>query len=296
MARTIKQIYDEAASEKNSLSSLDVYLVNPQDNSSTLDTSQGLLESLTTPSKVATWRLILWVIAFMIWVHEKLWDNFKADVDLKIASAKPGTKLWYQQQAFIWQYGDPLVWDGSKYIYQNFNASLQLVKRCSINDNGGIVRVKVAKGQTPVPLSVDEEASFTAYMNQIKFAGTNLLVINYEADQVKMAWEIFYNPLYQPAIVRANVEAAIQNYLSNIPFDGVLVKNAFIDAVQQAEGVIDPILLQCQTNNISAPFASFVNQVQAVSGYFIVSPDNPLNGFYDAPTNTIPVIKLTPYV
>lgn len=297
MARTLKQIYDQAAAEKASMSTLNELLVNPEDGSSTLDNSQRLLNDLTSTSRVAIWRLLLWVMCFVVWVHEKLWDQFKAMVEAIVANKEPGTKRWYQDQAFKWQFGQPLIWNGNKYQYALLDPTAQLVTRCSINDNGGIVRVKVAKGNaTPNQLSVDEEASFTAYMNQIKFAGTNLLVINYPADQVKMAWEIFYDPIFQPSAVRANVEAAIQAYLANIPFDGKLILNAMIDAVQLAEGVVNPLLLNCETNNISSGFAPVSVEYQSVSGYFVVSPGNPLNGFFDAPANTIPVIKLTPYV
>jgi hypothetical protein len=197
MARSLTEIFDQAAAEKASFSSLDVYLTNPEDGSSTLDNSQTLLNDLTTPSKVATWRLIIWVVAFMVWIHEALWDLFRSEVDQRIAAARPGVPKWYQQQAFNWQFGQPLVWNGNSYVYETINSSLKLVTRCSINDNGGVVRVKVAKGTTtPTQLSVEEEASFTAFMNEIKFAGTELVVINYAADQIKMAWEIFYNPIF----------------------------------------------------------------------------------------------------
>jgi hypothetical protein len=297
MARTLTEIYDLAAQEKANLSSLDGLLVDPQNENSLLDNSQILLNQLSTPSKVANWRLILWVISFCIWVHETLWDLFKAEIEQQIAAGRPGVPLWYQQQAFNWQFGQDLVWDGNRYVYDPINLPLRLVTRCSINDEGGIIRVKVAKGlDAPSELSIIEEASFTAYMNQIKFAGSNLQVINYPADQIRCAWEIFYNPLLQPSAVRANVEAAINNYLRNIPFDGKLVLNAFIDAVQAAEGVVNPILLACDTNNISSAFAPVNIEYQSVSGYFIISPANPLTGYYNTPTNTIEVIKLTPYV
>jgi hypothetical protein len=297
MARELKAIYDQAALEKATFSSLDGLLVDSEDNSSTLDNNQRLLNDLTTPSRVANWRLILWVVSFMIWVHETLWDLFLVDVQTQIAAGKPGTTLWYQQEAFLWQNGQELTWNGSKYIYSVVDETLRLVTRCSINDQGGIVRVKVAKGNvTPVQLSATEEASFAAYMNQIKIAGTNLLVINFPADQVRMAWEIFYDPIQTPAIVRANVEAAILDYLANIPFDGKLVLNHLIDYVQQADGVINPVLINCDCNNISSSFAPVVNEYQSVSGYFVISQNNPLSGYYDVPTNLIQVIKMTPYV
>src|SRR5690606_22382174 len=91
-----------------------------------------------------------------------------------------GTLIWYRQQCFEFQYGDSLTWNGNKYVYAVPNTLKQIIKRAAVVDSGGQVVIKIAKlsGTTPVPLSAGELSAFDAYINQVKFAGTNILTIS----------------------------------------------------------------------------------------------------------------------
>src|SRR5690606_37796732 len=101
----------------------------------------------------------------------------------------------------------------------------------AVVDSGGQVVIKIAKlsGTTPVPLSAGELSAFDAYINQVKFAGTNILTISRTADLLKIYYDITYDPLVlTPSGESINtpgvypVEAAINNYISNLPFNGIL--------------------------------------------------------------------------
>lgn len=292
MARDIKDIYDQMAAEKAAQSQLNGLLVNPNNENSTLDTSQQLLNQLTTQSKVAVWRLMLWVMAFGIWLHEQLWDEFEADVNQLISTAVPGTPRWYQREALKFQIGYELVWDGSKYVYATLDESSRIISRCAIQDNGGIIRVKVAKGSTPGQLDAAEELAFNAYMQQIKFAGSNVLVVNFPADQIRFQIDIFYNAQIPLATVKAACEAAITQYLANLEFNGKFIVAHLTDRLQQVPGVVIPDVNAIDYLSASSPWAAINNEYQTVAGYAIVSPAFGFNANY---VNGQPTLKFIPY-
>lgn len=293
MARNIKDIYDQMAAEKAAMSQLDVYLVDEADSTSTLDNTQRLLNDLSTPSKVAVWRLLLWVVAFGIWIHEMLWDVFKAEVDSIVASAIPGIPRWYQRETLKFQYGYQLVWDGKKYVYPTIDTNAQIITRCAIQDNGGVIRVKVAKGTVPIQLDAAEELALNSYLQQIKFAGSNVLLINFPSDLIRFQIDILYNPQVELTLIKTAVEAAIENYLSNLEFNGKFIVSHLVDRLQALDGVVIP-----DVNNIDYVTASnplwvpIENEYQTVAGYAKISP---LFAFGSNYINGQPVLKYIPY-
>jgi hypothetical protein len=295
MARETKVIYNQMAEEKATFSELNIYFTDPNDPESTLDNSQNLLNDLTTTSKVGIWRMFLWVVAFGHHILEVLWDKFKLEIQKIIESAQPGTVPWYQKQALAFQYGHNLVWNGSKFVYLVNDPESRIITRCSVTDAGGVVRVKVATGEVdPVPLSSEQQLAFTTYMNQVKFAGTNVLIVNLSADLLKTQMEVIYNPLFISGIVKTNVINAINNYLKSLPFNGVFRLNELKDAIRSVDGVIDVDINYCGINSVITPAFSEVEiDYQTTSGYVRVHSTYSLDGYFDQPTNSILTIKLT---
>lgn len=293
MARDIREIYNQMAAEKAAQSQLNELLVNPNDATSTLDTSQQLLSDLTSPSKVAIWRLMLWVMAFGIWLHEILWDDFRDDVNLLIESAIPGTPRWYQREALKFQLGYELTWNGTKYIYTVIDQGALLISRCAIQDNGGIIRVKVAKSNIPEQLTADEVIAFNSYMQQIKFAGSNVLIVNFSADQLRFQIDVYYNAQVELAVIKAACEAAILNYLSNLEFNGRVIAANLVDQIQQVEGVVIPHINNFDRFTSDAPSWIPVGvEYQTSAGYAVVSNSFDFNSNY---INGLPVLRFIPY-
>ena len=52
------------------------------------------LNELNSTSKVAIWRLWVYIIAVAIWSLEKLFDQHRADIDKRLAELKPHTARW----------------------------------------------------------------------------------------------------------------------------------------------------------------------------------------------------------
>lgn len=282
MARTIQQIYDAIIDEKETQSSLNALVPNPDD-------AQTFLSDLTSSSKVAIWRMFMWIMAVAIWTHETLFDQHKVEIENRANELITGTLRWYRQSALLFQYGDQLQWNATslKYEYPSGSTGSKIVSNASAIEVGDQVRIKIAKDDGSgglEPLSSSEEISFTTYMNRIKFAGTNLAITNIQADQLKLEMRIFYDPLILDATgtlisdgTTKPVEKAIENYIQNLPFDGTYNLTKLIDAVQVATGVIDPELISSQARSGSSAFADTGQSYVADAGYLEIDPSFPLD-------------------
>jgi hypothetical protein len=278
VARSISEIYDALILEKNNQTQLNALQPN-------IDNAQNLLNDLTSPSKVARWRLDLWVVSVGTWIIEVLMDRFKAEVEEIAKNAVSGTEPWYKDQALKFQYGDSLVYLNNKFQYATLNTAAQIVKRAAVKDVGGQVIIKVAKlvGGVVTPLSTAELLAFDAYMKKIKFAGTATATVSRAADLLKIAYTVYYDPLVlksdgslisNPSI--RPVDAAINNYITNLPFNGELILTKLTDTVQLAQGVVNPILTSAQAKYGALPYNTITVKYTADAGHMQIDPFFPL--------------------
>ena len=286
MARKISEIYLSIVTEKNNQPTINS--LQPS-----IDSEQSLLNDLSTPSKVAIWRLFAYIIAVAIWIHETLWDQFKAEVDTIVAAAEAGSARWYQEQALLFQYGDSLQWINNKWQYATIDPAKQIIKFSAVVEIGGGIIIKVSKANN-VKLDANESIAFQAFM-KIKWAGTIISIISYDADLLKLAYNIIYDPLVianDGSLLTAQgsvfpVEDAINAYLAGITWNGTFNLTKIIDAIQTAQGIVDVILISAQGMAANGSFYNTINQnYESVSGHMIVDPANPLSG----------TLTYTPYV
>jgi hypothetical protein len=241
-ARTLKTIYDEMIAEKQTFS----YLNELQPN---IDSYQTLLQSLTSKSRVAVWRLIIYLTALAIWTHEKLMDVQTKEIEQRAADVIPGVVRWYRDVSLLWQDGDALIWDGKKYVYSPININNRLVEYAASLEVNNQVIVKVAKDNgsgVPAALSAAEKARFETYLNLVKYAGVNTTVISDPADSVNITAVIFYDPL----VIDSNglliedgvtypIEDAINDYVYSLGatnFNGKFRIIDLVDKLQAARG------------------------------------------------------------
>lgn len=280
MARTITQIYDDIIAEKQSMTQLNGLQPN-------IETSQDLLSDITTTSKVGRWRLIFWVVAVAIWIHEKLFDQYKSDVEALSDSLITGTLEWYQAKAKKFQYGDTLTWNGAVYDYPVLDVAKQIVQRSAVLEAASQLRMKVAKldgSGIPEPLSAPELAAFQTYISQVKFAGTNVAVISDVADELRLYYDIHYDPQVLTASGESilvpgtyPVEETIKEFIQNLPFNGVLYLTKLTDAIQKVEGVLDPIVTSASARYGIIAYASFTKSYQANAGHMAIDASSPLS-------------------
>ena len=251
------------------------------------------LNELNSTSKVAIWRLWVYIIAVAIWSLEKLFDQHRADIDKRLAELKPHTARWYRSKALAFQYGFDLLPDSDKFNNQGHTEEAieasKIVKYSAVieSKNEGRLIVKIAgeQGNTLQPITDTQKQAFEAYLQEIKDAGVRLSVVNYQPDVLHLQMKIIYDPLVLDSngqsIIHATkpVEETVKSYLKHLPFNGELVLAHLIDALQQAEGVKIPHLVLAQSKNITigggyGAFETIEISKIPTAGYFTIDNFN----------------------
>jgi len=282
MAQPITEIYNALIAEKN----LNTALNGLQPN---IDSSQTLLNDLTSASKVAVWRLILFIVAVGLWTQQKLWDVFKVELQAIVNTAVPGTARWYQGQAFLFQLGYALTWLNNKYQYTDTTSpaaiASQIVKRAAAVEVPGELKIKVAKLVAGVvtKLTAAELVSFDAYMQQINFAGVNLSTESFDPDILHLKYTCYYDPLVispdgslisDPAVFPA--EDAVNGFISDLPFNGRFRLVKLTDAVEAAQGINDPELTLAESKYGANPYVPIVVEFTPNAGYLVIDDALPM--------------------
>ena len=251
------------------------------------------LNELNSTSKVAIWRLWVYIIAVAIWSLEKIFDIHRADIDKRLAELKPHTARWYRSKALAFQYGFDLLTDSDKFnntghTEEQIEAS-KIVKYSAVveSPNEGRLIVKIAgeQGEQLQPITDAQKQAFEAYLQEIKDAGVRLSVVNYQPDVLHLQMKIVYDPLVLDSngqsIIHATkpVEEAIKSYLKRLPFNGELVLAHLIDELQQAEGVKIPHLVLAQSKHIGTngnygAFEAIEISKIPTAGYFTIDNFN----------------------
>lgn len=256
-------------------------------------TQEPALNELNSTSKVAIWRLWIYIISVAIWSLEKLFDLHRTDIDKRLSELKPHTARWYRSKALAFQYGFDLLPDSDKFnnvghTEEAIEAS-KIVKYSAVieSKNEGRLIVKIAgeQGEQLQPITDTQKQAFEAYLSEIKDAGVRLSVVNYQPDNLHLKMKIVYDPLVLDSngqsILHATkpVETAIKDYLKRLPFNGELVLAHLIDALQQAEGVKIPHLVLAQSKNITSggeygAFETIEISKIPTAGYFTIDNFN----------------------
>lgn len=265
MARSIETIYNLIIAEKQTKQELDV-----------LDSS----------SSVAIWRLWAYVTAAVMFTVETLFDLFKSEVEGIIATQKPGSLLWYRAVCLGYKPGIGLVVENGRVGYPPAaNEVPSLLAQCSVREAADGLVIKIAKEVSSElePLATDEQNAFSAFLAKVKYAGTELRIINSGAELLLVYGVVFYDPILLTAsgTLLADgsrpVDIAVQNYLRNLPFDGRLKSTALITAILSAPGVVDFQLTGLSAKYEDNPLEPIVVSRIPNSGHFKIKPDTPLS-------------------
>jgi hypothetical protein len=219
MARTVAQIKQSMLDAKN---------------------ADPTLSALTSTSQTAKWNLYYFIVASCIAIFEQLQDLFKVDLETIASTAAPSTPQWTRNKVLAFQTGDVAELDTTTFVieYPTITAANQILTRCAVvTAPNRTVLIKVAKSDPPEPVSVGELAELQSYVETFNPAGIAFTLINEDSDKMEVAATIYYNGQYS-AVISDNVEAALNNYMANLPFNGVISTQAVVDAIQGAEGVI----------------------------------------------------------
>lgn len=259
MARTVTEIYNELLIEH---------------------ASRVELESLNSESTSAIYRLWLMIVAITVHAHEKLFDAHKAEVTALIEAQRVHTKKWYITTAKAFQYGDSLLPDSDTYAV--INPDNQIVDEAAVVEVGSVLRIKVAKNTAGAlgPLSADERSALALYMDRVKDAGVHLSITTQAGDNLKLTVEISYDAL----VINSDGERidggsttpvldAVKAYLLSLPFNGLLVLNRLIRAVEEVEGVVICKIILAQSQYGGGGYTTFTKEVLPDAGYLTLNED-----------------------
>ena len=284
MSRSIGQIQEEILSLKSATSALQPLDI-------LTDQEQPQAQS---GSKVAQWRLMVWVVAVAIWSMEKLFDVFRAEIDRRIAETRPHTKGWYRQKALQFQKGYTLH---RKDYYDVVDESAKIIKYASVRklilSGRGTLLIKVVKadGDNLTPLTASERLSFAAYMDEVADLGTFIKVVSLPADKLVIEADVYYDP----QLIDANgnyiktgspvLVPAIAAYLRSMDFDSRLILTKLTDAIQSAKGIYYPVLKKVKTT----PYGGVENVVLDLAGGIHQEFTEPASGWYQLDQTAIQI-------
>jgi hypothetical protein len=229
MARTIDYWYQQIIAQKN---------------------QTDALSGLTSTSKTANFNLIAYVVAVVMAVLDNLFDLHKSDVDTQLATKKPHGLQWYRDLALRFQYGQELAPESDAYTNagltdDQINAQL-IIAQAAVTEISGKLRLKVVKlvNGDYAQLVDDEKTAFAAYIENQKDAGVTVDIDSLPPDSLKLAIDVFYDPLVIKSdgsridgSAQTPVPDATNAYLKNLKFNGEYADNRLQDALKLVTGV-----------------------------------------------------------
>lgn len=280
MARTIAEIYNSLNVVKSSMQELHDYVTDSAIPGTIQDNAETLAITAKSGSKVAQWRLWLWIMAVASWVVETFFDKHKADIQALLAAKRPHTPRWYAEESKKYQYGYEMIWADNQYSYEVDDPTSRIIKYAAASEKQGKVILKVAKevNGAKTPLSSVEKITFERFWDKWRDAGVKIMVVSQPADILKINITIVRDRLVLDAQNRLLRDAsvypiknAIDNYASSLEFDGTIKLSKLIDAIQAAEGVLDVKLASAYWKPAGGNYTLVDMEVVAESGYFVMS-------------------------
>jgi hypothetical protein len=245
--------------------------------------AQPELAAANSTSKRAIWRLWTYVVAVAINFLEQLMDIFQTEVENTVALSAPQTAQWVQDRVFKFQYDatNPQIVQLINLVpeYPTVDPNLRIVTRCSVKSSlSNQVQIKVAKAEPPTPLVTGELSALQSYINTIGVAGVEYIVTSTASDKIYIDADIYYNGQYS-AVIQTNVINSINEFLSNIPFDGIVKLLDLEIAIRNTLGVSDVVFNNVKARKDADPLASAIilvlnndllaRQWPTISGYIV---------------------------
>lgn len=269
MARTLNElitIYDQAYASERAVAGLPV-------------------DDPSLWSRVSRKRFLRMVHCLLALTQETIFDIFKSDVDLKLKELRPHTERWYANKAVAYQHGFNLLPDSEFFDNEGYTdvqiEESKVVKYAAVveqeNQFGRVyLRIKLAREDNDdlAPLTTPQLNGVKEYMKRVKDAGVKLQVDSLPADNIKMKWVVYYDPLILDnngnrldGTASDVVKDAIKGYLKKLPFNGIYVLQYHTDEVQLVEGVVIAEITECQTKYGLLPFTAVNVKTTPDAGY-----------------------------
>lgn len=237
---------------------------------------------LTSTSKTAIWLLWVNVVAFAIWVFEKIMYTEKAELEKTITEKRYGSIKWYIDQIKAFQYGDSLVYDSVTGVvsYEIKDLDKQIIDAVSVSEtssNGLLIKVAKKIDGKLGALTMAEIKAIRNYVHAIKPAGVKTEVLSLAPDTIKLTATVYYNALNDEATVQTAIQQALDNYRDKSEFNGRVVVNDLRELIRDIEGVEDLHFSELKGGIQGAAPTDITRIYEAQAGYFNWAKDKMVN-------------------
>ena len=238
------------------------------------------LDELTSESKVSVWRTFVYIFAYFSVTIRELFTSFVEYVESVFAKNQPGTLYWWIEQIKKFQYGDTLEFLDGVFKYSIIDEEKQIVKQIALESLDRLLTFKVASmddSNNLIPLTTPQVEALTAYVDKIKFPGTNISIISQEADNLRLTYRVYYNAQIHKIDLDAAIRAVANNYLSKLVFNGKFSITGLTDEFQKINGVINPVCTIAEAKNhyeAESDYAAIMDYYIAAAGYMMINQLN----------------------
>ena len=213
------------------------------------------LDNLDTISKTSVEGLWIYIPAFCTWFFEQyVLVDFKKGIQDTIDNNTNLNDRWWATEIKKFQDGDTVLFNDAtkRPYYAVIDTSKQIIKYAAVVSNSGLTTVKVAK-EGKVKLSNDEMSRLSEFGNDSQPSGANIQYETYNPDKLKAPIKVYFNALRTVDYIQPIVEAAIINYLDNLPYNGRFRTSAYVDAIQKVIDVVDvePLVFEAKPEGSS---------------------------------------------
>jgi hypothetical protein len=276
MSRTIAEIYDSLNTVKNNMTELKGYVT--ETSGTDMDTANNLALDAESGSKVAKWRLWLWIVAVASWLIENIVGSGELSLQAIINGQRPHNLRWYEEETNKWQYGHEIEWiDNDHWGYMVDDETARLVSAVSATQSGnGEVTIKAVKLVMGVltPLTTLEKSSLEAFWAKWKDAGVEIVLVSAQPNQLELEATIVRDRLILDSdntLLRNSsiypITDAFDDYLEAVPFNGVIRITDIEQAVKQAEGIKDFVISSLSISPDGGVFTLVDREVVPTSGF-----------------------------
>lgn len=207
------------------------------------------LSEFHNSSKMSVIDAFTWATSACIWVFETVMDTFKVDLAKELQNRVNGTPSYYANALLKYQSGDDLIMndEGTAFSYSSVDENKRVVTKVSYSEYSSdnfydkILLLKIASGNAGnyVRVEDNELLSVRAYVDKIKFAGTNVNVVSRNGDILIPRVTVYHDGAVSEDEVYKNIETSLNEFIANMDFDGNVYVQKIIDAIQKSEHVLD---------------------------------------------------------
>lgn len=200
----------------------------------------------TVMGRMSVENVLFYIVAVCCHVVERLMATHKSEVEELITTRVPHRAKWYRDKTLAFLDGVELTDGTDEYATEGMSEEdvekLRVVKHAvAVEDmKSGVLVIKVAgedaEGKRQ-PLADEQSERLRWYLGEVKDAGVRIEVVNAEPGLLLLDADVYYDALLDGEEVKGACESAIQHYIENLEFNGILSRNGIEDVLRGVAGV-----------------------------------------------------------